>query len=76
MATTTCSTGRVHASPGLPCWKIANWPSELPAELAQEGFVPDLRDAIAGLIGFQGQEDGTAVIIDRDIVRLDMTPSR
>ena len=43
-----------------------SWPRELPQELGEEGLVPDLRDAITGLIGFSGQEDGTAVILDRD----------
>ncbi len=43
-----------------------SWPAELPIELRDDGAILDLRELIVGLADFTGQEEGTAVIIDRD----------
>jgi len=42
------------------------WPVCLPRALRDEGIVPDLRSAMAGLIGRTERQRGTAVIYDMD----------
>jgi hypothetical protein len=42
------------------------WPMCLPRSLKAQGIVPDLREAIAGLIGMKQRQPGTAVIFDMD----------
>ncbi|MBI3374103.1 MAG: FAD-dependent oxidoreductase [Betaproteobacteria bacterium] len=41
-------------------------PSWLPPEVAEAGWVPDLRSAMAGLIGLAARQPGTAVVFDMD----------
>lgn len=41
-------------------------PRWLPPEVAAEGWVPDLRAAMAGLAGIRARQPGTAVIYDMD----------
>ena len=41
-------------------------PDWLPAEVIQDGLVPDLREAMQGLIGMTARQPGTAVIYDMD----------
>ena len=41
-------------------------PTWLPEAVAAEGLVPDLRAAMAGLIGVNARQPGTAVIFDMD----------
>jgi len=41
-------------------------PPWLPAEVAAEGLVPDLRAAMAGLVGVKARQPGAAVIFDMD----------
>jgi len=41
-------------------------PLWLPKAVAEEGLVPDLRTAMAGLAGMQARQPGTAVIYDMD----------
>jgi 2,4-dienoyl-CoA reductase-like NADH-dependent reductase (Old Yellow Enzyme family)/thioredoxin reductase len=43
-----------------------SWPQELPAELRDDGAILDLRELVVSLADFTGQEEGTAVILDRD----------
>jgi hypothetical protein len=42
------------------------WPRCLPAELHEEGLVPDLRTAMAGIAHTTGRQPGAAVILDMD----------
>jgi dimethylglycine catabolism A len=42
------------------------WPRCLPAELREEGLVPDLRTAMAGIVHATGRQPGAAVILDMD----------
>ncbi len=42
------------------------WPRCLPAELEAEGLVPDLRNAMQGLLGRGARQPGTAVVFDLD----------
>jgi 2,4-dienoyl-CoA reductase-like NADH-dependent reductase (Old Yellow Enzyme family) len=41
-------------------------PPWLPAEVAAEGLVPDLRSAMAGLVGIHARQPGAAVVFDMD----------
>lgn len=41
-------------------------PPWLPSEVAAEGLVPDLRSAMAGLVGVRARQPGTAVVFDMD----------
>jgi 2,4-dienoyl-CoA reductase-like NADH-dependent reductase (Old Yellow Enzyme family) len=41
-------------------------PLWLPAAVAAEGLVPDLRSAMAGLVGMRARQPGTAVVFDMD----------
>jgi hypothetical protein len=41
-------------------------PLWLPAEVAAEGLVPDLRTAMAGLVGVNARQPGAAVLFDMD----------
>jgi 2,4-dienoyl-CoA reductase-like NADH-dependent reductase (Old Yellow Enzyme family) len=41
-------------------------PAWLPRDVADAGWVPDLRDAMAGLVGISRRQPGTAVIYDMD----------
>jgi 2,4-dienoyl-CoA reductase-like NADH-dependent reductase (Old Yellow Enzyme family) len=41
-------------------------PRWLPAEVVAEGLVPDLRSAMAGLLGIKARQGGAAVIFDMD----------
>jgi thioredoxin reductase len=42
------------------------WPEFLPEEYRGEGVFPDLREAVAALVGRSGRDPGTAVIYDQD----------
>ena len=42
------------------------WPRCLPPELRDQGLVPDLRTAMAGIAGIRRRQRGTAVIFDMD----------
>ena len=42
------------------------WPRCLPPELRDQGLVPDLRTAMAGIAGIRQRQRGTAVIFDMD----------
>ncbi len=42
------------------------WPPSLPAELRAQGWVPDLREAMAGLLEVRLPQPGTAVVLDMD----------
>ncbi len=42
------------------------WPGFLPDELRDEGFIPDLRAAVAAILDHPGKRAGTAVIFDAD----------
>jgi len=42
------------------------WPRQLPQELREDGFVPDLREAMVMLMPYQSRQEGTAVIYDQD----------
>lgn len=43
-----------------------SWPRELPTQLRDDGAILDLRELVVSLADFTGQEEGTAVILDRD----------
>ncbi len=42
------------------------WPDFLPIAWREQGFVPDLREAVQQLAGYPGRNPGTAVIWDED----------
>ena len=42
------------------------WPDFLPAEYEGEGIVPDLREAVAMMLGISARQPGTALIFDQD----------
>ena len=42
------------------------WPTYLPDDLRDEGFIPDLRQTVAAILDHPGKQSGTAVIYDMD----------
>ncbi len=43
-----------------------SWPPSLPATLREQGWVPGLREAMAGLLDVRQPQPGTAVVLDMD----------
>ncbi len=43
-----------------------SWPPSLPEALRAQGWVPDLREAMAGLLEVRQPQPGTAVVLDMD----------
>src|SRR5258706_4658414 len=50
----------------LACGAQMTKPLWLPQDLSEAGIVPDLRDAMAGLLGITARQAGTAVVFDMD----------
>ena len=43
-----------------------SWPPSLPTALREQGWLPDLREAMAGLLDVRQPQPGTAVVLDMD----------